>query len=233
MKPIEVKEFTQKHRYETYSIQKKFNITLILHYINGKLNNTSVNCDFMHGDNMFNAYPMYVTNRKKFNDARRTKGYEEAVETLSEIYELDLKKLDPSRIVFNYDSGHVLFDNEGKPIPYLHRFDYTGTPFDNETLILEKAIEILGKHKDVKSVSQIKNIESYNATRECNQYIHVEVFPSSEVYEKFYKKCTRKKNGKIPDFWSCRLGDLVHDGHWPDRGRNYLGLWPDAVRGKK
>jgi len=224
---LKVRTYVQRHRVETLLLQKKFEVSQRKHFVNDKLKDVSINEKFTHKCNIY-----YIKNKTLFEADRKKSDYFELVSNRKAVANWrDLpEKIEIERILFGYDSDHVLFDYQGRPVPVIMRFNYIGTPFDNEHLDLEKAIKILKKHPDVKTVSEPLDIESYNATRERNQYIRVEMFPRPEIYEKFYKQVTRKKKGKIPEFWSIRLNQMFHDKYGPDKKNNHLGLYPDAVK---
>jgi len=223
---LKVRTYTQRHRIETLLLQKKFDITKRTHFINDKLNSVSIDCKFTHECNVY-----YIKNKRLFEAARKKSHYVDLLQNDKAVTWDIPEKVEKERILFAYDAGHILFDYQGNPVPYLHSLHYIGTPFDNRTLHLNKAIKILKEHPDVVSVSEILSIESYNCEKDRNQYIRVDVLPSYEAYKKFYKRATRKnEKGKIKEFWSIRMANMVHDGHTPDRKNNYLGLYPEAVK---
>jgi len=166
---------------------------------------------------------MYITNKTIFNSERKNKHYADI--DWNKCCTTDFPaKVDVNRIIFSDGSSHMLYDYKGNPIPYLHSFDYIGTPFHNGTLYLDKAIKILKKHKAVKKVSEILDVPYYNSDSYHSKYIRVDIFPSDEDYWKMYKKLKGDRKHSV-----C---EAVHDGHQPDKKNNYLGLYPDAVKSK-
>jgi len=218
------RSYTENHRIETISLHNKFNIRIRKHYINKKLKSTDVLHKFIHE----NCCVSYITNKTVFDSFVKKNHFSDIryskICGLTEDIPLD-DKIDPTRFVYFYVNGHVIFDYQGNPILYLHKFDYCGSPFHNGKLKLKEAIKILKQHKNVKYVSEIEDVPYYNSDDNHSKYINVHILPSKDMYKQFYKKSEPMKTS-----WSCRMKDMVHDGYCPDKKNNYLGLFPDAVK---
>lgn len=217
------RKYTEKHMVRTILLQELYNIRLRLHYVNGRLKEKSVLHDFINKNDKVGI----IKNFKTFESSRKKCHYVELVQ--KEIFfDLD-ENIEPQRIVFCHNAGHVLFDYRGNPIPTLYRFDYIGTPFHNEALHLHKAIGILKKHKDVVSVSEIEDLPYYSGDDYKTKFIHVDILPNKDLFRRIYKKFFKEDKTDY-GAWSVRMKEYFHDGYRPSKKANYLGLWPDAIR---
>lgn len=214
-----IRTYTEKHRVETLIIDEKYNIKVVSHFVNDKLKtrNITCKCDFGYEGGKY-IHPVYITNKTLFNKERKNNHYADIKWDTCTTNDFP-EKVDLNKIVLLDTLCHMMYNYQGKPIPYLHSFDYIGTPFNNETLDLNKAIKILKKHKAVKKVSEILDIDYYNVSGYRDKYIRVDIFPSDEDYQMLYKKLKDKHN----------LQEALHDGFRPDKQNNYLGLYPEAV----
>lgn len=117
-------------------------------------------------------------------------------------------------IIFCYNSGHVLFDLKGDPIPIPHYFDYIGTLFENTSGDIEKMLPILKKHKWTLEPEKlkIKEVPYYNNESGNKKFIDgVQLLPSKKEYIEMYKLAIQlaEKNKSRAEFWSCTLKDLM------------------------
>jgi hypothetical protein len=222
-----IRKYTEKHRIETLTMDDKWTTKIRSHFINDKLKSRDVSNKFPHDC----LRPLYILNKTKFNAFRKNNHYCDIITNKEILTHVIPDEPELDKMVFPYESGHVLFTHDVTPIPYLHTFDYIGTSFHEEALDLNKAIKILKNHKDVKFVSEIKDIPYYNADEGKYKYIEVHICPSDDVYTKFYKECV--KLDKKFCHWSSNMKDRLHDGYAPDKKNNYLGLYPDAVKKRK
>jgi len=132
----------------------------------------------------------------------------------------DVSELNSENVYFIYDYGHVIFDHEWNVVPYIHSFDYIGTPFHNGCLDLDKALQVLKNHPWIinKDGLKIEDIPYYNVDDEQDAFIKVSILPDKDTYNKLYQQVKNMQS------WSVRLKELLHDGYCPDEEHNLLGL---------
>ena len=141
-----------------------------------------------------------------------------------------IEEIDFNKIYYLYMDGHIIFDFDGKVVPYLHQFNYMGTPFHNECLNLKEAIKVLKNHPWVmnKNDLKIEEIPYYNCDKDRNEFIEVHIYPDKKTYNKLYERFIlntfQESSEESSEFWSINLTNALHDGYRPDEEHNLLGL---------
>ena len=125
------------HTSETYSIDGS-DLKVLKQYVNGRLTSTSLIGTSPHG-----SYPQVV--KKSFLEFIKTenpfhnyKDSQNHYEKLTKNFDFD-KAYKDGLIYFFYNSGHVLFNGKGKPVPLSIPFSYIGTDFHSLAVDIKKS----------------------------------------------------------------------------------------------
>jgi hypothetical protein len=129
-------------------------------------------------------------------------------------------------LVWFYDSGHMLFDSNAIPYTLPHRFDYIGTPFNNEYCNLPELLKYLKNHPWVlnKEELKIENIPYYNSQEGRDKCIRDLILrPDQETYAKIYELV------KTDKFFSCRVPEQISSYLYlfnQEKHNDWLGIAP-------
>jgi hypothetical protein len=138
-------------------------------------------------------------------------------------------------LVWFYDSGHMLFDSNAIPYTLPHRFDYIGTPFNNEYCNLPELLKYLKNHPWVlnKEELKIENIPYYNSQEGRDKCISdINIRPDQETYAKIYElvKIRELFGKRINDeFFSCRVPEQISSYLYlfnQEKHNDWLGIAP-------
>ena len=119
-----------------------------------------------------------------------------------DLLSIDLNKIDITKIVIIYTSGHLLFNHNEELLPTIYYIDYIDGSINNKYYNLEKLLPYLMEHKDVLKYENIKkyyefkeekylniiDIPYYNADDDKNKYIKFFVLPEQKwMNDTFFK----------------------------------------------
>lgn len=209
-------------------------VTLEVTHENEKLINVELN-----GKGPHKSWPMFMIPGfrefiKKYNpwaQIERKYGIDE--------YKLDLKEMikdgfevDLGNFIYIYNTGHILFDVHGDPIPIPYCFDFIGTPFTNEHCDLERMLVHLKDHPWVTNADElyIDDVPYYNNEGGWKKYIRgkelpwVSVLPDKDSLRTIYKRALEMDK----EYFSVRMRDLVMGDRpykWETTNeKDYLGI---------
>jgi hypothetical protein len=164
----------------------------------------------------------FIKSNNPFNIDSKTENFVVCQESINK--NLTKGKLpDDWEIVWFYHSGAVLKDKDFKFLPYVLKYDYCGTYFNNEDIDLNNDfIEFLKNHPWVvnKNEIKVKSIPYYNSSPERNSYVTVKVYPDKETYNLMAQEAMAKDKR----FWSCRLKDYIVSNYASDK--DWFGIAP-------
>lgn len=105
---------------------------------------------------------------------------------IDEIYD----KIQNGEFVYLYMNGHIIFNSDGKPLPYAREFDYISTILNNRSSDIDGLFNHLKTHEWVvnKDELEIEDIPYYNAEHDYNKFISLIIYPDTDVYQELYEK---------------------------------------------
>jgi hypothetical protein len=136
-------------------------------------------------------------------------------------------------LVWIYSSGHMLFDSNAVPYTLPRRFDYIGSPFNNEHCNLPELLEYLKGHPWVlnKEDLKIENIPYYNCHDGCDKCISdIIIRPDQETYAKIYELV------KADKYFSSRISEHISSYlhvFYPETHNDWLGIAPFLKKNAK
>ena len=129
-------------------------------------------------------------------------------------------------LVWFYSSGHMLFDSNAIPYTLPVRFDYIGSPFNNEYCNLPELLKYLKNHPWVLNQDEleIEDIPYYNRHDGREQRISdIIIRPDQETYVKIYELV------KTDKYFSCRVPDHISSYLYlfnQEKNNDWLGIAP-------
>ena len=207
MKLLSTKSKTTVTKVETYVLEpvRKFSPMVVKTYLNSKLSSVKLEIKFKHEHTYAEIVKKSFFDYIKTNSPFASGSIADHVENQKTA---DIEKAyKENRIVLFYTSGHVLFDMNGDPIPFVHHFDYIGTDFQNSRVDLDKVIKTLSKHKWVINRKELKIVEApyYNSDFTGHKFVGVDLLPDKETYKKMYNMALNKKT----EYFSTELKELM------------------------
>jgi hypothetical protein len=136
-------------------------------------------------------------------------------------------------LVWIYSSGHMLFDSKAVPYTLPRRFDYVGSPFNNEHCNLPELLKYLKGHPWVlnKDDLKIEDIPYYNREDGCDKCISKAIIrPDQETYAKIYDlvKTDKYFSSRIPE----HISSYPHV-FYPETHNDWLGIAPFLKKNAK
>jgi hypothetical protein len=219
---------------KTFKLHPEIEAELHVTMENGKMTNATLEGKFSAGGKKPDCWPTivkpefleFIKTQNPWAQVKGKFGWDGMAMEAKELAKLVLAnpefEIDPELFMWTYNSGHLIFDRFGDPVPVPYCFDYIGTPFTNERCDLKAMLAHLKQHPWIVNREElfIDDIPYYNNEDGWKQYIRgkelpwVQVLPDKESLKAIYKRGLEKDK----EFFSVRMKDLILSDavyNWP------------------